>query len=111
LFNAAVKHRVDEAASLIAISSSPPLPGQVAAIVLHPDFEFIKYMPSADGDAGKFANSAILIGHYDYRIQGFRKKGFARERVATFVFSRRGNADWQLEQLTSAPKDPLAASR
>ena len=112
LFNAAVKHQLDEAASLVvATTSSTALLGQLAAIVLRPDFEFTKYVPSANNEPGNSANSVALVGHYDYNERGFRKSGFAREQIATFVFSRRDNAGWQLEHLTSVPKDPVSASK
>jgi predicted nucleic acid-binding Zn-ribbon protein len=107
LFDAAVKRQLNELTNLIANSPSfPALPGQVAATVLHPDFEFTRYVrPSPD--SGGSVISASLIGRYDYRGHGFRKYGFARERIATFTFTRRGEAGWQLDQLATAPKEPL----
>ena len=112
LFNAAVKHQMSEAATLIANNSSSPVsPGQLAAIILRPDFELTRYMPPTENDPGNAASSASLVGHYDYKTSGFRRTGFARERIATFVFSRKGGTGWQLEKLSSAPKEPVSGSR
>lgn len=105
LFNAAVKRRPSDTASLISSGTSfPASPGQVAAVVLHPDFEFIKFVPAAP-EAGGSVTSASLIGRYDYRTRGFRRYGFSQEQIATFTFLRRGEVGWQLDQLVTAPKD------
>jgi hypothetical protein len=111
LFNAAVKQQIPVATNLITDpSSSPDLPGQVAAIVLHPDFEFTRYVPVGSSDSTTSANSATLVGHYDYRTHGFRKYGLARERAATFTFSRDGTT-WRLEKLTTGAQEPVSAAK
>jgi hypothetical protein len=105
LVDAAVKRQIDDGARFVS-SPSPAvaLLGQLAAIVLHPDFEFTQYTSSSP-------DITLLAGHFDYKIRGFRKYGFAQERVATFRFIRARGGGWLLEQITVVGKDPGSTPR
>jgi hypothetical protein len=62
-------------------------------------------------DSINSASSATFVGHYDYITKGFRKTGFARERIVTLAFSRKDGAGWQLQDLVSVPKEPVSTPR
>jgi hypothetical protein len=110
LLNAAVKSQIRDAANYVVEVPPNRVLGQAAAIILHPDFEFISGQPvDGTGETREQKKSVLLVGHYDYKTGGWYQSETRRERIATFRFSQQEASPWKLEQLSSALKEkPLA---
>lgn len=97
-FLEALVSRDKEKASTFAVPSMIPILGQVAAIALRQDFQFVG-VPSAPRlpaqQQAEPASSITLVATYN-------RSGQAKKETASFRFSNADNAGWKLEQFIPA---------